>query len=195
MELVRGASLTGYFEAAQQLRLDVVQLLRNAGLSRSMMNDPDLMLPARSVVRLLEESAEAAACPTFGLLMAEQRQLSDLGAISVLIAHQPTLRAALDVMVEYRNRINSPDAADAQGHGHLVRALLVQSADDLRQANDWPRAFCTGLQKSDAGQLAPSVRLLQLRASGTGRSKGVRATVRLLNAIRVRFRRCRRRLA
>ncbi len=139
MELVRGASLTGYFEAAQQLRLDVVQLLRNAGLSRSMMNDPDLMLPARSVVRLLEESAEAAACPTFGLLMAEQRQLSDLGAISVLIAHQPTLRDALDVMVEYRNRINSNLTLQIDTHGDTVILSEHFSFNPpmiSRQAND-----------------------------------------------------------
>jgi AraC-like DNA-binding protein len=139
MELVRGASLTGYFEAAQQLRLDVVPLLRKAGLSRSMMNDPELMLPARSVVRLLEESAEASGCPTFGLLMAEKRQLSDLGAISVLIAHQSTLRDALDVIVEYRNRINSNLTLQIETHGDTVILCEHFSLNPpmlSRQAND-----------------------------------------------------------
>jgi len=139
MELVRGASLTGYFEAAQQLRLDVVPLLRKAGLSRVMMNDPELMLPARSVVRLLEESAEVSGCPTFGLLMAEQRQLSDLGAISILLAHQPTLRAALDVMTEYRNRINSNLTLQVETHGDTVilsEHFSLNPPMISRQAND-----------------------------------------------------------
>ena len=46
MELVRAAALTGYFEVAAELRLDVVPLLRKAGLSRAMMINPEQMLPA-----------------------------------------------------------------------------------------------------------------------------------------------------
>ena len=107
MELVRAASLTGYFEVAEQLRLDVRPLLRQAGLTPSMMSNPDLMLPARSVVRLLEDSATASGCVTFGLMMAERRQLSDLGLVSLLIVHQSTLRDAMEIMAEFRNRINS----------------------------------------------------------------------------------------
>ncbi|MCL6683668.1 AraC family transcriptional regulator [Sphingomonas alba] len=107
MELVRAASLTGYFEVAEQLRLDVRPLLRQAGLSPAMMSNPDLMLPARPVVRLLEDSAAASGCVTFGLMMAERRQLSDLGLVSLLIVHQSTLRDAMEIMAEFRNRINS----------------------------------------------------------------------------------------
>ena len=62
MELVRAASLTGYFAVAGELHLNVTPLLRRAGLSRTMMSDPEQMLPARSVVHLLEDSADAAAC-------------------------------------------------------------------------------------------------------------------------------------
>jgi AraC-like DNA-binding protein len=72
-----------------------------------MVDDPDKMLPARSVIRLLEESAKAAGCSTFGLRMAERRELADLGIVSLLIAHQPTLGDALSVLSQYRNRINS----------------------------------------------------------------------------------------
>ena len=96
MELVRAASLSGYFAVAEELRLDVVPLLRSAGLARSMMDNPEQMLPARSVVRLLEASAEASGCITFGLMMAERRQISDIGMVSLLIIHQPTLRDALE---------------------------------------------------------------------------------------------------
>lgn len=107
MELVRAASLTGYFAVAEQLGLDGVPMLRRLGLTRSMMSDPEQMLPARLIVELLEESAKASGCITFGLRMANERQLSDIGLISLLIVHQPTLADALEVLSDYRNRINS----------------------------------------------------------------------------------------
>ena len=107
MELVRAASLTRYFEVAEGLCLATVPLLREAGLTRAMLINPEQMLPARAVIRLLERSAEASGCPTFGLHMAERRELADLGIVSLLIAHQTTLRDALAVLGQYRNRINS----------------------------------------------------------------------------------------
>ena len=70
-----------------------------------MLDNPEQMLPARSVIRLLEESAAASGCITFGLRMAEHRGLADLGMVSLLIAHQPTLGDALSVLTQYRNRI------------------------------------------------------------------------------------------
>lgn len=120
MELVRAASLSGYFAVAEQLRLDVAPLLRLAGLTRSMMNNPELMIPARSAVQLLEESARASGCITFALRMAEQRELSDIGLMSLLIIHQPTLTDALDVLSEYRNRINSNLSLQIEDHEETV---------------------------------------------------------------------------
>lgn len=107
MELVRAATLTGYFQVAAELRLDTLPLLRRAGLARGIVADPDRMIPARSVIHLLEESALAAHCPSLAVRMAERRTVADLGIVSLLIAHQPTLREAFSVMQRYRNRINS----------------------------------------------------------------------------------------
>lgn len=107
MELVRAASLTGYLAVAEELKLDVTPLLRSAGLSRTMLENSEQMISARAVVRLLENSAEASNCITFGLHMAERRELADLGLVSLLIAHQPTLGEALAVLGEYRNRVNT----------------------------------------------------------------------------------------
>lgn len=120
MELVRAASLTGYFAVAEELRLDVTPLLRRAGLALSMMTNPEQMLPARSAIRLLEDSAELSGCATFGLRMAERRRLSDIGMVSLLIIHQPSLREALEVLAEFRNRINSNLTLQVEEHGGTV---------------------------------------------------------------------------
>lgn len=139
MELVRAASLTGYSEVAKELQLNVTPLLRRAGLSRTMMSDPEQMLPARSVVHLLEDSADASGCLTFGLRMAEHRQLSDLGLVSLLIVHQPTLGDALDVLSEYRNRINSNLTLQVENHDGMVflrEHFALQRPLYSRQVND-----------------------------------------------------------
>lgn len=107
IELVRVAALTGYYDVAGQLGLDPLPHLRAAGLGRAMLLSPEQVIPARAAIALLESSAEASACPTFALRMVACRGLADLGMISLLIAHQPTLRDALAVLARNRHRMNS----------------------------------------------------------------------------------------
>lgn len=106
-ELVRMAALTGYLETMAILGADSTPLLREQGLSRDQLANPEQLLPARATMRLLERSAEETGCITFGLRMAEVRSIANLGATSLLIAHQPNLRSALKTLTEYRTRINS----------------------------------------------------------------------------------------
>jgi AraC-like DNA-binding protein len=139
LELVRAAAMTGYFNVADELQLDVVPLLRKFGFTSTMLSTPEQVLPARSVVRLLEESSHVSGCETFGLRMAEHRQLSDLGLVSLLIAHQPTLRDGLEVLSEYRHRINSNLTLQIEDCGDTVflREHLGLNPPVLsRQAND-----------------------------------------------------------
>lgn len=140
MELVRAATLTGYFQVAAELRLDTLPLLRDAGLARGIVADPDRMIPARSVIHLLEQSAKAANCLSFAVRMAERRTIADLGLVSLLIAHQPSLREAISVMQRYRNRLNSTlvlqvDEQDGiavvQEQWALDPPLVSRQADEL----------------------------------------------------------------
>ena len=139
MELVRAAALTGYFAVADELRLETLPLMRRNGLSRSMLDNPEQMIPARSVIRLMEESAEAAGCLTFGLRMAEKRGIADLGMVSLLIAHQTTLRDALSVLTQFRNRINTNLALrieEFEGMVLLRESFVFDPPMPSRQADD-----------------------------------------------------------
>ena len=106
-ELVRVAALTGYFETMAHFGVDTRPLLREQGLGIDLFINPEQMIPAISAVRLLERSADVTGCTTLGLRMALGRSLANLGATSLLIAHQPTLRSALDALREFRVSINS----------------------------------------------------------------------------------------
>jgi AraC-like DNA-binding protein len=139
MDLVRACSLTGYFVVAEQLGIHITPLLRRAGLTPSMLSNPEQMLPARSVVQLMEESASASGSITFGLRMAAERRVSDIGKVSVLIVHQRTLRDALDVLSKFRKRLNSHLTLQIEDHGDTVflrQHFALSSPMVSRQVND-----------------------------------------------------------
>src|SRR5215469_17280225 len=104
--LLRAASLSNFSDVAQQMGLAPRVLLREAGLDLSALSDPDIRVSAAAVMRLLDQAAVRSGCETFGLRMAESRRLSDFGAVSLLIAHQPTLREAIDTTIRYRHLMN-----------------------------------------------------------------------------------------
>lgn len=154
MELVRAAALTGYFAVAEELQLDTVPLLRRTGLPRAMLDNPEQMLPARPVIRLLEESAAASGCLTFGLRMAERRGLADLGMVSLLIAHQSTLRDALSVLTQFRNRINTNLALRIEEFDGMVllrENFVFDPPFPSRQADDLALGVLDQLCRSVAG--------------------------------------------
>jgi AraC-like DNA-binding protein len=128
--LIRAAALTNYFEVAEHLGLNPLPLLRQVHLSRELVANPEQRIPLTAVVALLEASADASGCITFGLRMAESRQLSHFGAVSLLLAQQPTLRHALEAVIQYRHLLNESLAMHLEEVGNVVviREELVDDA-------------------------------------------------------------------
>ncbi len=138
-EVVRVAALTGYLEAMAGLGADPRALLREQGLSAAQLADPEQLIPARAAVRLLERSAQDTGCQTLGLRMAEGRVLANLGASSLLIVNQPTLRKALEALTEFRARINSTlvlHIEESGGEVFLREDFSMRSAEPWRQSSD-----------------------------------------------------------
>ncbi|MGO4330563.1 AraC family transcriptional regulator [Cupriavidus sp. 2TAF22] len=135
--LVRAAALTNFFEVAGDLGINPQSLLRAAKLSRMLLADPDQRIPVNACATLLESAALAADCPTFGLRMAESRQLSDFGVMSLLISQQPTLRDALVTTIRYRHLVNESVAIVLENAGKavIIRQELVLNAPS-RQATE-----------------------------------------------------------
>ena len=136
---VRGGTLSNYAEVAAQVGLDANATLRRAGVDRRALTNPDARVSAAAVVQLLEASAAESGCATFGLRMAESRQLADLGAISLLITHQATMRDALTTLVEYRQLLNPSLVVSLEEHADVVivrEELLFSHQASMRQAYD-----------------------------------------------------------
>lgn len=138
-KLVRAATLTNYLEVARRHGLDANILLARAGLARPQLEDAENLIAAEAVVQLLEESAADCGNPSFGLCLAESRQLAHLGAISLLLSHQPTLRDALQVMLHYRHLFNDTVAILVEEVARMViirLEVVCEPPRPCRQSNE-----------------------------------------------------------
>jgi AraC-like DNA-binding protein len=102
----RYATLNGYIELSQSLGIDPVHLMRDNGLDPSLIAFQDTRIPAAALVRLLEDSAAAAGCDDFGIRLAELRQFSNLGPLSLVLREEPDVRSALLLLSRYEHTYN-----------------------------------------------------------------------------------------
>ena len=99
--LSRSAVLLGFDAAARDLQLNPSRLLATHGIPLRSLESPDLKIPTRSVIRLLEDAAEQSGAADFGLRMATLRPASVLGAIGLYVREQPNVRQALYSLIHY----------------------------------------------------------------------------------------------
>jgi hypothetical protein len=139
-ELARVAALTGYFETMASFGVDPGPLLKEQGLSADLLANPEQLISARAVIRLLERSAAITGCITLGVRMAEVRALAHLGASSLLIAHQPTLRQAIAALTKFRARINSTlvlHFTETDGEAILREDFALSRPEPSRRVPNW----------------------------------------------------------
>jgi AraC-like DNA-binding protein len=135
--LVRAACLTNYADVARNAGLDPTRQLLDAGLDPAVLRDPDLLIPTNRVRQLLEASASRSGVEAFGLRMAQSRQLSNLGPVGLLVRDQPTLRAAIGVLIRYHAGMNGALAMLMEEQGELVlirEELIAMHAEPVRQS-------------------------------------------------------------
>ena len=118
--LAHTAVLKNYLDVTQQFNINPYPLLSNVGLCQTQLYDSKQRIPVDKAIALLEQSAQISGCESFGLYMAEQRQISDFGEISLLLSYQHTLRDAIQTIVRYRNFINNSLAIYIEEVGNTV---------------------------------------------------------------------------
>ncbi len=106
MTSMRAATLADYPAVASKLGLSPTALLREVGIHPTLLTTPEALVPGEAAVRLLELSAQRSGCPSFGLRLAEVRQVSSLGVAGLLLVHQPTLRDTIQVATQYLHLLN-----------------------------------------------------------------------------------------
>jgi AraC-like DNA-binding protein len=99
--MIRSAVLTNYVEVARSVGLDPYRMIAEFRLPHASLSDPEVKVSAGAIGRLLEASAARSGKLDFGLRLADQRTIANLGALALLVREQPTIRNALDVMACY----------------------------------------------------------------------------------------------
>jgi AraC-like DNA-binding protein len=153
--MVRAAALINYFEVAQALRFNPRSLFREVGIDASVLAHPDEPLPAKQVVRLLEESARQSGDPCFALRMAESRNAAGLGVVGLLLTHVRSLREALRIAIEYRQLVNETIAIDSEDVGRyvVIRAeVLPVLGTYSRQATELALGVLVGMCRALLGK-------------------------------------------
>ena len=102
----RAVILTNYTEVARHFGLDPYAMLGRCGLHPSSLRDPENWLPAKPLLRLLDDSAAVTGRDDFGVLLGEHRTFASLGPVSLLLRHEITLGQIIARTIEYRRLIN-----------------------------------------------------------------------------------------
>jgi AraC-like DNA-binding protein len=138
-KLARSAALTNFAEVAASVGLDARRLLSEFGLPWRCLDHPELKVPIDAVRALLEASAARSGNQSFGLLMAEKRSVSNLGALGLLMREQPTLRLALEAATRYTNRLNQALFLTVEEIGDVVvlrEDVIVGGSGPVRQMTE-----------------------------------------------------------
>lgn len=129
---VRAVALTNYVEVARFAGLDPYEMLRNARIAPDQLDDPECRLPASAAVMLMAESARLSGRADFALLVAECRTFASLGPISLLLEHQPSLRAMIATITRFQRHMNDivTLAVDDDGETAIIRTHIQPNYAD-----------------------------------------------------------------
>lgn len=100
-ELIRSACLTAFPEVARSVGLRPEALMSSVGIDRRALTDTEMRISIQAVGQLLEQAAQQSKVDTFGLRLAETRNLSILGPIGLLLREEPTVRHATRSLIKY----------------------------------------------------------------------------------------------
>ncbi len=99
--LIQATALLGYNELVQQLGYDPAQLLRQFHLAADLPGREDGALPLRTLIHLLQASAEEFACPDFGLRLAEHQGIEILGPVALIARYCDSVGEAIEAISRY----------------------------------------------------------------------------------------------
>ncbi|MBL6852402.1 MAG: AraC family transcriptional regulator [Alphaproteobacteria bacterium] len=136
--------MTGFSEVCAQLGLDAPRLAHEVGLPVAALSNPDLKIPSLSVARLLEAAARRSGNQEIGLRMAEIRRLSNMGAVGLIAREQPSLRKALEVMVQYQWMQNDSVVAHIEEESEIA-IVRLSFVGEVRKLSRQAVELCIGV--------------------------------------------------
>lgn len=97
MSVVRGTSLSNYPRLVTELGGDPEKLLRAAGIRPQDVDNYDVTLPIRAVLRAVESAAAATATPDFGRRLAQRQGIEIIGPVGAAARTAASVADALGI--------------------------------------------------------------------------------------------------
>ncbi|WP_406423037.1 AraC family transcriptional regulator [Streptomyces sp. NBC_00873] len=101
--LVRNAALTGYLDLIRSRGADPLPLLRCVGLHVADLAIHNQWIAIDAAAQLLEKSAAETGLENFGLRLAGNRTVSNLGPIGIAAQGEPDMRSVLRMLSRYQH--------------------------------------------------------------------------------------------
>ncbi|MEV0056197.1 AraC family transcriptional regulator [Saccharopolyspora shandongensis] len=134
--LVRNAALTGYLDLIRSRGVDPLPLLRPVGLRVADLAVHNQWIAIAAAAQLLELSAAATGLEDFGLRLAENRRVSNLGPIGIAAQGEPDMRSVLRMFSRYqhlRSEAIHIRIAETDGLATVKFDFNLDAAGDFRQ--------------------------------------------------------------
>src|SRR5262245_54764290 len=113
-------------------RLPVDGLLKEVGLSKTELNDPEARLPYVSVVKLIQGAAHLTGDPCYGLQLGASRNARERGLLGFLALNSPTLMDALINLQRFYKVVRESGEFEIERHGPMVVVKLREADPTLR---------------------------------------------------------------
>lgn len=153
--MARTSILNDYRRLALSLDLDPIALMRRVGIDRKLLQDPELLFTMRSMIELLELSANTAKIEDFGMRLAEARGLPDLGPVSLILREQATVRDALRTLIGFFHlHANAVylNLEEEDSYPLITIDLVVVGAQQCRQGIEMSVASLTSILRWILGE-------------------------------------------
>jgi len=151
-QLGRSAGLTGFLELSREVGIDAYALAAAVGLPPEVLSDPDLRVSVELMGQMFEMAAERSGVEDFALRVAEQRRISNMGAVGLVIREQPTLRKALAAYARYQWLQNDAYTLAVEEAGDHAILKIYGPAWQQRQGQDLSLATALRTLKAIMGE-------------------------------------------
>jgi AraC-like DNA-binding protein len=129
-------------------------LLAEFGLVPADFDEPDVLLSYTERSRLLVRCAERARCPHFGLLVGQRAGLSSFGLVGFLMQSAPTVRAALEAVVQFfplHNPNATTEVIESGGYVSFGHTILRHDGPGLEHVVDLSAAIMVNALRALCG--------------------------------------------
>jgi AraC-like DNA-binding protein len=127
LPMVRAVSLTNFVEVARFVGLDPYDMLRRVRIAPDSLEDPEARVPASALVDLFTACVEESGCASFALLLVECRTFASLGPVSLLLEHQPNVRAMIEAEIRFLRHFSDilVLGIEDDGDSAIIRAGVI----------------------------------------------------------------------